>query len=225
MKKRFLRTILLVGLIMSIAVVSCACAAKPDVLSEEEISALRKTYAYGEYDPSLDISYPETLDAKLMENYVYAVVTITDGWTDPESFTIAPNDELAPTTGNALYLSVHIDSIICEINCHDQTFETGDRILHFRPLVESRGYDYFVPGARFVMLINKTEACSTVLKKYPDHYEGSIMDSFLITDENRIVSLNPAAYMDNYTGWSLDSFETELKGISWTPYEDTILVQ
>ena len=214
MKTRFIKIVSAILSILLLMLCCSACAAKPDVLPDEEIAALREKYKYGQYSPTLDVWPPASLQERRIENYVYAIVTVTGEWTDLDKFWMAPNNEMAPVECTAVYLPVHVDSIICEVNCTDADLVPGDRILHFRPMAESRGYDHFKPGARFVMLLDQCDSCLT---KYPDHYEGYIMSSFLITEDDRIVSLSPFPYMNTYTGWSLNSFENELKSISWLP--------
>lgn len=213
MKKRFLQIILAAGLIVTLVTANCACTAKPDVLSEEEISPLRKTYAYAKLDPALDANPPEYINDRHLKDMAFVTVTVNENWVGTETAQMSPGEGLDSTDIAALFLSVHIDSVLKTVNA-TTNFETGDRILHFATAMASTGYEYFVPGARFVLMITgERDYCP--FTNHPNHYHTNVTYAFVLTDDNRLVSLSEFEFLDRYTGWSLDSFSNELNQLSW----------
>ena len=191
-----------------------ACAAKPDVLSEEEINTLHEQYPFAKYGRTIEVYPPDNINDRALTDIAYVVATVTGDWELSNTVKVAPNEEMEPTEAKCLFLPVHIDSIIRTVNT-DIDFQTGDRYIRFATGLAETGYDYFTPGARFVLLVSQNDITLKLFKNYPDHYSGGIVNAWLLTEDDRLISLNEFDFMDKYTGWSLESFTAELQRLEW----------
>ena len=212
MKTRLIKIVSAILSVLLLALCCSACAAKPDVLPDEEIAALHEQYPFAQLSPEIDVNPPANINDRHLNDAAFVTVTVTGNWGDEETIPLSPGEGSAPVDVEALFLPVHIDSIIKTVNA-ETDFETGDRILHFATGMMCTGYEYFTPGTRFVLLISGDSRCP--FTKHPGHYSAHVMNSFILTDENRLISLNEFDFLDRYTGWSLDSFSAEMNRLSW----------
>lgn len=187
----------LVSLLLLIAGIFCACS------SSSSSQDLRQQYPYAEKSPLVDMNEDSSVTLKDFEkiNSVFAVVTVKGSWQN-ETLQEIPAEGLDPTEVQLLYLPVHIDSVMNENEEFQVT--TGDAALRFGTNLMETGYDYFSSGQRFLV------ALTEISNEDSARYQASMMYTFLITDNDQLVSLTDDAPFDQYTGMKLSEFKKEL---------------
>lgn len=205
-KVKFIRIISAI-LIFLIACSMCACGqAKP--LSEEEIAELRQTYPICDYNPLISASDIESLDVFLDdENFAaFVTVTVTGEW---ESETKSIDSGMGMSDVSALYLPVHIDSVLCKSENAD--ISPSDQIFKFTEAFTSTCKDAFQKGKQYVMLIYAPDSDSA-FTLHKDAYSTDSPLCYYLTDDDVLLSVNDIfTAIDQYSGWSVGAFTSEMK--------------
>lgn len=210
MKNKIKKFVVCTMCVILSVLILCSCAGESvDKLSDEEINELREIYPYDDF--SIMSSLEFTLDAIDDKINTVAVVTVTDEWfikTSSISPVEIPNERF-PSEIEWPYLPVKVDSILYN-NCE---IEEGDELnLFFGSTNVFSNFDTYPVGERFLCLIIKPD--ETREYAFDDTvYTTTIDSSAYVTDDDYILSVTSEPALDDFTGYSLKSFDKSINEI------------